>query len=130
MLGLSTIPVSVNGTVVVGSGVTAAVVGFEFSAVTFNGTTALPEGTTGFSEPTAVVPVGIAVLFAALPAALPAGEAVAALPTVPCVGMDTLDAGAFFGCLHRVLFGDGRARCAGRYSGLRPAASADASSGR
>ena len=89
MLGLATIPVSVNGTVVVGSGVTAVVVGSEFSAVTFNGTTALPEETTGFSEPTAVFPVGIAVLFAALPAgeavaaltsALPAGEAVAVLP--------------------------------------------------
>ena len=98
MLGLATIPVSVNGAVVVGSGVTAAA---------FRGTTALPEGTTGFSRDIAVVPVGIAVLFAALPAgeavaaltsALPAafGRAVAALPAAPCGETDTLDAGAFF----------------------------------
>ena len=86
------VPVSVNGTAVAGSGVTAVVVGSEFTAVTFNGTTALPEGTTGFSRDTAVVPVGIAVLFAALPA----GEAVAALPAAPCGETDTLDAGAFF----------------------------------
>ena len=76
-----------NGTAVVGSRVTAAV---------FRGTPALPEGTTGFSRDTAVVPVGIAVLFAALPAALPAGEAVAALLSAPCGETDTLDAGAFF----------------------------------
>ena len=103
--------VSVNGTVVAGSEVTAVVVGSEFSAAAFTGIPALPEGTTGFSELTAVVPVGIAVLFAALPAALSAGEAVAALtsalpaafgggvaplPAAPCVGMDTLDAGVFF----------------------------------
>ena len=96
-----------NGKAVAGSGVTAVVVGSEFTAVTFNGTTALPEGTTGFSEPTAVVPVGIAVLFAALPAgeavaalpsALPAafGRGVAALLSAPCGETDTLDAGAFF----------------------------------
>ena len=72
-----------NGTAVAGSGVTAAA---------FRGTPALLEGTMGFSEPTAVVPVGIAVLFAALPA----GEAVAALPAAPCGETDTLDAGAFF----------------------------------
>ena len=83
VLGLATIPVSVNGAVVVGSGVTAAA---------FRGIPALPEGTTGFSRDTAVVPVGIAVLFAALPA----GEAVAALPAAPCGETDTLDAGAFF----------------------------------
>ena len=92
VLGLATILVSVNGTAVVGSGVTAVVVGSEFSAVTFNGTTALPEGTTGFSEPTAVVPVGIAVLFAALPA----GEAVAALPAAFGGGVAALPAGGFW----------------------------------
>ena len=88
------VPVSVNGAVVVGSGVTAAA---------FRGIPALPEGTTGFSRDTAVVPVGIAVLFAALPAgeavaALPAafGGGVAALPAAPCGETDTLDAGAFF----------------------------------
>ena len=83
VLGLATIPISVNGTAVVGSGVAAAA---------FRGIPALLEGTTGCSEPTAVVPVGIAVLFAALPA----GEAVAALPAAPCGETDTLDAGAFF----------------------------------
>ena len=94
VLGLATIPVSVNGTAVAGSGVTAAA---------FRGTPALLEGTMGFSEPTAVVPVGIAVLFAALPAgeavaALPAafGGGVTALPAAPCGETDTLDAGAFF----------------------------------
>ena len=89
-----------NGTAVAGSGVTVVVIGSEFSAVTFNGTTALPEGTTGFSEPTAVVPVGIAVLFTALPAALPAGEAVAALTSALPVtfggGMAALPAGVFW----------------------------------
>ena len=50
VLGLATIPVSVNGTAVAGSGVTVVVIGSEFSAVTFNGITALPGGTTGFSE--------------------------------------------------------------------------------
>jgi hypothetical protein len=71
--------VSVNGTVVAGSEVTAVVVGSEFSAVTFNGTTVLPDGATGFSESTVAVPTGTAVL-----------------PVAPCVGMDTLDARAFF----------------------------------
>ena len=85
------VPVSVNGTAVVGSGVTAAA---------FRGIPALLEGTTGFSEPTAVVPVGIAVLFAALPAALPAGEAVAALTSaLPAAfggGVAALPAGVFW----------------------------------
>ena len=75
-----------NGTAVVGSGVTAAV---------FRGIPALLEGTTGFSEPTAVVPVGIAVLFTALPT----GEAVAALPSaLPAAfggGVAPLPAGVF-----------------------------------
>ena len=79
MLGLATIPVSVNGTAVAGSGVTVVVIGSEFSAVTFNGTTALPDGTTGFSESIVAVPTGTAVL-----------------PVAPCVGMDTLDTRAFF----------------------------------
>jgi hypothetical protein len=85
------VSVFVNGTVVVGSGVTAAV---------FRGISALFEGTTGFSEPIAVVPVGIAVVFAALPAALPAGEAVAALTSALPVtfggGMAALPAGVFW----------------------------------
>ena len=76
-----------NGTAVAGSGVTAAA---------FRGTPALLEGTTGFSEPTAVFPVGIAVLFAALPA----GEAVAALTSaLPAAfggGVAALPAGVFW----------------------------------
>ena len=86
VLGLSTITVSVNGTVVVGSGVTAAA---------FTGIPALPEGTTGFSEPTAVVPVGIAVLFAALPAGETVAALTSALPAAFGGGVAPLPAGVF-----------------------------------